>query len=160
GGYVGWSRILVRRSILALIAVVVAGVGAGGLGRILPRGFVPDEDQGIFMINVQLPPASSLQRTDKGMRQVEALLEHTDGVESYSAIGGLGMLTNSFSPEFGSFFVRLRPWGERGSHELHVNGIMQHLRPQLAAIPEALIFSFMPPVIPGFGAAGGFRLPA
>ena len=156
-GYVSWSRLFVRRSVLAVAVIVAAGVGAGGLGRILPRGFVPDEDQGIFMINVQLPPASSLERTDAVMRKVEEILARTDGVESYSAIGGLGMLTNSFSPEFGSFFVRLKPWGERASHELHVKGIMQHLRPELAAIPEALVFSFLPPTIPGFGAAGGFN---
>ncbi|HZM16249.1 MAG TPA: multidrug efflux RND transporter permease subunit [Candidatus Krumholzibacteria bacterium] len=156
-GYVNWSRLFVRRAILAVGVVVVAGLGAGGLGKILPKGFVPDEDQGIFMINAQLPLASSLQRTDAVMRKVEDLLAHTEGVESYSSIGGLGMLTNSFSAEFGSIFVRLKPWDERKSHELHVKGIMAHLRPELGAIPEALVFSFLPPTIPGFGAAGGFN---
>ena len=156
GGYVKWTRVLVRRSILTLVAIAVSGVGAGWLGSILPRGFVPDEDQGIFFINLQLPPASSLQRTDAVMRKVEDILEHTEGVQSFSAIGGLGMLTNTFSPEYGSVFVRLEPWEERGSHELKVQGIIHHLRGQLAAIPEAIIFAFLPPTIPGFGAAGGF----
>ncbi|PYP97080.1 MAG: hypothetical protein DMD34_04315 [Gemmatimonadetes bacterium] len=65
------------------------------------------------MINVQLPLGSSLQRTDKVLRQIEEILAKTEGVEACNAIGGLGMLTNSFSPEFGSFFCRLKPWGER-----------------------------------------------
>jgi HAE1 family hydrophobic/amphiphilic exporter-1 len=109
------------------------------------------------MINAQLPPASSIERTDQVLRQVEAILARTPGIDSYTTVGGLGMLTNSFSPEFGSLFVRLTPWEERGTHELHVKGIMEHLRIELAAIPEAVIFPFMPPTISGFGAAGGFN---
>jgi HAE1 family hydrophobic/amphiphilic exporter-1 len=155
-GYVSWSRLLVRRSILTIVVVVAAGVGTGLLGRALPGGFVPDEDQGIFMINVQLPPGSSLQRTDRVLRQIEAILAETEGVEACNAIGGLGMLTNSFSPEFGSFFCRLTPWEERPTKALHVEGIQQTLGAKLAALPGAIAFPFTPPTISGFGAAGGF----
>jgi HAE1 family hydrophobic/amphiphilic exporter-1 len=157
-GYVGWSRLLVRRSALTLVVVAVATVATGLLGRVLPGGFVPDEDQGIFMINVQLPPGASLQRTDAYLRQVEAILAETEGVEACNAIGGLGMLTNSFSPEFGSFFCRLDHWEERQTEALHVDGIQRTLGARLAALPGAVAFPFTPPTISGFGAAGGFTI--
>jgi HAE1 family hydrophobic/amphiphilic exporter-1 len=157
GGYVNFSRIFVRRTILALGVIVVATVLTGGLAKVLPGGFVPDEDQGIFMINVQLPLGSSLQRTDRVLRQIEDILAQTDGVDACNAIGGLGMLTNSFSPEFGSFFCRLKPWDERKGKALHVAGIQRTVGAALAQLPGAVAFPFMPPTISGFGAAGGFN---
>jgi len=157
GGYVNWSRLFVRRAILALAVIGVSGVLTGALAKALPGGFVPDEDQGIFMINVQLPLGSSLQRTDKVLRQIEEILAKTEGVEACNAIGGLGMLTNSFSPEFGSFFCRLKPWGERKGKALHVAGIQRTVGAALAELPGAVAFPFMPPTISGFGAAGGFN---
>ncbi|MGH8622451.1 MAG: efflux RND transporter permease subunit, partial [Burkholderiales bacterium] len=156
-GYVNWSRLLVRRAVLTLAAVVAAGVLSGLLGRLLPGGFVPDEDQGIFMINVQLPLGSSLQRTDRVLRQIEGILAETEGVEACNAIGGLGMLTNSFSPEFGSFFCRLDPWDERHGDALHVKGIQRTVGAALAQLPGAVAFPFIPPTISGFGAASGFN---
>ncbi|HJS42911.1 MAG TPA: multidrug efflux RND transporter permease subunit [Gemmatimonadales bacterium] len=156
-GYVTVSRIFVRRAVLALGVIAIATVATGGLARVLPGGFVPDEDQGIFMINVQLPLGASLQRTDAALRQIEAILAQTEGVDACNAIGGLGMLTNSFSPEFGSFFCRLKPWDERKGKALHVAGIQRTVGAALAQLPGAVAFPFMPPTISGFGAAGGFN---
>jgi hydrophobe/amphiphile efflux-1 (HAE1) family protein len=153
----GGASFLARRAVLSLVAVIAAGLGAGWFGGVLPKGFVPNEDQGIFLINVQLPNAASLERTDEVMRRIEAILDRTPGVESYSAIGGLGMLTNSFNANYGSFFCRLVPWDERTTPELHLNGILAGLQRELAAIPEAIAFPFAPPTISGFGAAGGFN---
>ena len=157
GKYVSWTKIFVRRAVLVMAVVGVATLLTGVLGRALPAGFVPDEDMGIFMINAQLPPASSLERTEGVVRQVEAVLKKTEGVVACTGIGGSGILTNSFSPEFASFFCKLEPWDERNTPELHVNGIQQTLRRSLANIPGAVIFPFTPPTIPGFGAAGGFN---
>ena len=156
-GYVNWSRIFVRKAVLALGVIAIATVLTGALGRVLPGGFVPDEDQGIFMINVQLPLGSSLQRTDAVLRQIEGIVAQTEGIEACNAIGGLGMLTNSFSPEFGSFFCRLKPWDERKGEALHVAGIQRTVSTALAQLPGAIAFPFMPPTISGFGAAGGFN---
>ena len=85
------------------------------------------------------------------------MLKKTDGVVACTGIGGSGILTNSFSPEFASFFCKLEDWEERKTPELHVSGITQTLRRSLAGIPGAVIFPFTPPTIPGFGAAGGFN---
>jgi HAE1 family hydrophobic/amphiphilic exporter-1 len=158
GGYVSIAKIFVRKGILALIAIVVAGVAAGGLGKLIPQGFVPDEDQGMAIVNVVLPPASSIQRTDEVLKKVEEIISHQKGIEAYNAVGGLGILTNTFQPEFGSVFIRLKPWDERGSHELHVKGILHHLQGEFAGISEAIVFGFIPPTLTGFGAAGGFNM--
>jgi len=156
-GYVSVSRIFVRRAILCIVALLAAFAGAGFFGKILPAGFVPDEDQGIFLVNVQLPPAASLERTNVVMEKVENILGRTEGIEAYNAIGGLGMLTNSFNTNYGSFFVRLKPWEERKSPELRLKGIMARLGMEFARIPGAIVFPFAPPTIPGFGASGGFN---
>src|SRR3954470_21021839 len=157
GKYVNLTKMFVRKAVLVLAVVGVATLLTGVLGRAVPAGFVPDEDMGIFLINAQLPPASSLERTEGVVRQIEAVLKKTDGIEACTGIGGSGILTNSFSPEFASFFCKLTPWEERKSPELHVTGIQQTLRRSLAGIPGAVIFPFTPPTIPGFGAAGGFN---
>ena len=157
GTYVNWTKLFVRRATLTIGVIVLATVATGALGRALPAGFVPDEDLGIFMLNVQLPPASSLERTEGVVKQVEQVLKGTEGIVACTGVGGLGILTNSFSPEFASFFCKLEPWEERSSPELHVTGVQQTLKRKLANIPGAVIFPFSPPTIPGFGAAGGFN---
>ena len=156
-GYVSGSRLLVRRAWLTIVIVAAVAVGAGLFGSALPSGFVPEEDQGVFSINVQLPPGSSLELTSGVLAKIEAILAKTEGVDSYNAIGGYGILTSSFQPNFGSFFVRLKPWEERHTEALHVRGVMATLQSQLSRIPEAVAFPFNVPTISGFGAATGFN---
>src|SRR5262245_41156591 len=156
-GYVDVSRLLVRRSILTIALVALVAVGAGLLGRALPAGFIPDEDQGIFGVNVQLPPGASLARTSEVLKKVEDILAKTEGIDASSTIGGYGAVTNTYQPNYGSLFVRLRPWEERKGEALHVKGIMAGLAGQFAAIPDAVIFPFNIPTLAGFGAASGFN---
>ncbi len=156
-GYVGVSRLLVRRSILTIVLVGVVIVGAGFFGKRLPAGFIPEEDQGILGVNVQLPPAASLERTSAVLAQVEEILGRTEGIESYQTIGGNGVVTSTYQPNFGTVFARLHPWEERPGDELHVRGIMAGLQREFAGIPEAIIFPFNIPTISGFGASAGFN---
>jgi HAE1 family hydrophobic/amphiphilic exporter-1 len=155
--YVGGARLLVRRSILTILIIAVVGIGAGLFGSALPAGFIPEEDQGIFGINVTLPPAASLERTGNVLTQVEQILAKTDGVDSFTTIGGYGVVTSTYQPNFGTIFVRLKPWEERHTDALHVRGLMAGLQPQLAKIPNAVIFPFNIPTISGFGASAGFN---
>ena len=90
GTYVNWTRLFVRRAIFTIGVVVLATVLTGALGKALPSGFVPDEDMGIFMINAQLPPASSLERTEGVVKQIEGVLRNTEGIVACTGIGGLG----------------------------------------------------------------------
>ena len=156
-GYVSVSRLLVRRSLLTIAIVAAVAIGASLFARVLPAGFIPDEDQGIFGVNVQLPAGASLERTSLVLKKIEDILAKTDGLDSYQTVGGYGAVTSTYQPNYGTIFVRMKPWEERKTAALHVNGIMGGLRPQFAAIPEAVIFPFNIPTLSGFGAASGFN---
>ena len=155
--YVGATRLLVRRSILTILIIAGVAVGAGLFGSALPAGFIPEEDQGIFGINVTLPPAASLERTSRVLSQVEQILAKHPAVDSFTTTGGYGVVTGTYQTNFGTIFVRLKPWEERHSEELHVRGVMSGLQPTLTKIPEAIIFLFNIPTISGFGASAGFN---
>jgi HAE1 family hydrophobic/amphiphilic exporter-1 len=156
-GYVKGAQILVRKSILTVGIVALVALGAGLFGGALPAGFIPEEDQGIFGINVTLPAGSSLERTSAVLGKVEEILGKTDGVESYQTIGGYGVVTSTYQPNFGTLFIRLKPWHDRHGAEMHVKGFMTRILAQVSQIPEAIIFPFNIPTIAGFGASAGFN---
>jgi HAE1 family hydrophobic/amphiphilic exporter-1 len=156
-GYVSTARLLVRHGIFTILMVAAVAVGAGLLGKALPAGFIPDEDQGIFTVNAQLPPGASLERTSVVLKKVEDILAKTEGVDSFQTVGGYGLVTSTYQPNYGSLLVRLKPWEERKGEALHVKGIMAGLARQFGAIPEAFIFPFNVPTLAGFGAASGFN---
>jgi HAE1 family hydrophobic/amphiphilic exporter-1 len=156
-GYVSGSQLLVRRSIITIVIVAGVAVGAGFFGSRLPAGFIPEEDQGILGVNVTLPPAASLERTSRVLAQLEKILQKTAGVDSFTTIGGYGVVTGTYQPNFGTIFMRLKPWEERETDQLHARGIMATLQSQFAKIPEAVIFPFNIPTISGFGASAGFN---
>ena len=156
-GYVHVSRLLVRRGILTIGIVGVVVLGAIFFAKLIPAGFIPDEDQGILGVNVQLPPGASLARTSEVLKKVEDILSKTEGIESYQTVGGYGVVTNTYQPNYGSLFARLKPWDERHGEALHIKGIMATLQKQFATIPEGVIFPFNIPTLSGFGAASGFN---
>jgi multidrug efflux pump subunit AcrB len=141
-GYVHVSRLLVRRGIITIAIVGVVVLGAVFFARAIPTGFIPDEDQGIFGVNVQLPPGASLARTSEVLKTIEEILAKTEGIESFQTVGGYGVVTNTYQPNYGSIFARLKPWEERHGEALHVKGIMAGLQKEFAAIPEGVIFPF------------------
>ncbi len=152
--YVNVSAAAIRgtaRTMLLLGGLAAIGVG---LGRVLPTSFVPSEDQGYFFLQVQLPDAASLQRTDVVARRIEKVLADTEGVQSYTTIAGFSLLANISASYTGFYFVQLDPWDERGERTADV--IMHELNGRLHAFPDAQAFAFGPPSIPGVGTAGGF----
>jgi HAE1 family hydrophobic/amphiphilic exporter-1 len=156
-GYVHVSRLLIRRGILTVGIVGVVVLGAIFFGKAIPAGFIPDEDQGILGVNVQLPPGASLARTSEVLKKVEEILAKTEGIDSYQTVGGYGVVTNTYQPNYGSLFARLKPWDERHGEALHIKGIMGSLQKEFATIPEGVIFPFNIPTLSGFGAASGFN---
>ncbi len=156
-GYVSISKLLVRKSILTILIVGVVVFFVVFLGKQLPAGFIPEEDQGLVGVNVQLPPAASLERTGAVLAQVEEILGKTEAVEAFTTIGGFGVVTSTYQPNFGTIFARLKPWEERQTEELKIKGIMATLQRQFSQIPEAIIFPFNIPTISGFGASSGFN---
>ena len=156
-GYVSWSHVLIRRWVVALLLLVGISVVAGGMGKSLPTSFIPEEDQGYAFVQIQLPDAASLQRTDAVMRKLDDMLGHTHGVKSFSGISGFSLLSNTSASYTGFFFLQLEPWEERVTPELSATGLMQSLNRKMGKeIPEAIAFAFGPPAIPGLGTAGGF----
>jgi HAE1 family hydrophobic/amphiphilic exporter-1 len=156
-GYVRVSRALIRRAVIGIACLAGFTLLAGGLGRALPTSFVPEEDYGYFLLNIQLPPAASLQRTDDVSRKAEAILSKTTGLNAYTAIIGFSLLTRVTAPNNGFYFVGLKPWSQRAGAGLDARSIVNRLNAQFRTqIPEATILAVMPPSIPGLGSQGGF----
>jgi HAE1 family hydrophobic/amphiphilic exporter-1 len=147
---------LIRKSAIALILLVVFGAAAGFFGSKIPSSFLPDEDQGYLYINLQLPNAASLQRTDAVAREIEQALATTPGVEYTTSVIGFSLLSFVRTSYNGFFFVTLKPWDERKSRDQQFQEIKQQINRRLSQIPEGIAFSFSPPAIPGVGTSGGF----
>jgi hydrophobic/amphiphilic exporter-1 (mainly G- bacteria), HAE1 family len=156
--YVGWTGVLVRKALLSLVILAVLGGAAGLVGNRLPPSFLPDEDQGYAFGHVQLPDASSLQRTDTVMRQVEDVLGKTSGIAGYTTVSGFSLLTQTSATNTGLLFINLEPWSKRKSKELSVEAIVHGLNRRLAGLVDGRAFVFPPPAILGVGNSGGFDM--
>jgi HAE1 family hydrophobic/amphiphilic exporter-1 len=156
-GYVNWSNVLIRKVVIGAVILIAFGAVDLLFVRQLPTSFLPEEDYGYMFLNVQLPPAASLERTNAVCRKVETILAATDGVEYYNTIGGFSLLNRVSASYNGFFFVALKPWHERTGANVQARAILQALNGRLSKeIPEAAAIAFMPPSIPGLGSSGGF----
>jgi len=154
-GYVRGSHALIRRAGVALLVLAGFAALAGGLGKILPRSFMPQEDQGYFLVNVQLPAAASLQRTNAVMRKIDEVLKAEPGVHYINSVSGFSILSQTSSPRSGICFVQLAPYDERATPALQADAVVAAVNRKLAALPEAQVIALLPPAIPGVGQAGG-----
>lgn len=146
---VGW---LARRSVVAGLLMIACGTVTGVLFSSHPTGFLPNEDQGVLFVNVQLPDAAALPRTEAVMKQVETIAKGADGVQDVIVVNGYSMLSGGFATNSGLAIVVLKPWDERSP----LRPIYQKLNAAYLGIPEASILTFPPPPIPGVGTAAGF----
>jgi HAE1 family hydrophobic/amphiphilic exporter-1 len=153
--YVRISKLFIRRSGLTMILLLLFALLALAFGKKIPTSFLPDEDQGFFYVNLQLPNAASLQRTDAVCRKVESILAQTPGVRYTTTIAGFSLLSGVQSAYSGFFFVTLNPWEERKALAEKYQVLKGRLNLNLIQIPEATAFAFSPPSIPGLGVAGG-----
>jgi hydrophobe/amphiphile efflux-1 (HAE1) family protein len=156
-GYDWTVHHIVRRAALAVVMLVVLSGVAYALVRAVPAGFAPTEDQGYLLVNVQLPDAASLERTDAVVRQIEQILLETEGVETAVAIGGRSFISGVNGPNVASLFPRLAPWSERKEPALQADAILARLRARLGAIQDAVVVVFPPPPIRGISSGGGFQ---
>jgi multidrug efflux pump len=156
--YVFGVQTLARRAAFALVALGVCYVAAGSLFRKAPTGFLPDEDQGVFFVAVRLPDGASIERTDRVVGQVEAILSANPGIEAVTTFGGLDRLTNTINSNVSTVIALLKPWDERAAMHLDQQTILQQVQPKLAQLQSGIVFGFGLPPILGLGAAGGFEL--
>jgi hydrophobic/amphiphilic exporter-1 (mainly G- bacteria), HAE1 family len=122
----------------------------------VPSSFLPDEDQGYLYINLQLPNAASLQRTNEVARKIENVLAQSPGVEHTTSVVGFSLLSFVRTTYNAFFFVTLKEWRDRRTTDQQFQVIKQRLNRELSTLPEGIAFDFSPPAIPGVGTSGGF----
>jgi HAE1 family hydrophobic/amphiphilic exporter-1 len=156
GGYTGVAGIVAKKSVRSVFIIGIVLVFTGILGKAIPGGFVPEEDEGYYLINIQLPDAASLNRSDEVAKKAEAILAEFEEIEFSTMVLGYSLLTQSFSTNNAFVFVSLKPWDER-----------QRTAKELIAatnlafrqnITEATAIAFGPPPIEGLGTSAGFTM--
>ena len=155
-GYVRACGFLVRKGAFVLVILAVIAAVGGLFSSRVPSSFLPDEDQGYLFINLQLPNAASLQRTDEAVSKIERVLAQTPGVEYTTSVIGFSLLSFVRTSYNAFFFVTLKPWDDRKTREEQYQELKERLNAQLSHEPDGIAFNFSPPAIPGVGNAGGF----
>ena len=156
-GYAAATRVLVRRAALSLVFLGVVFASVGYLFKVTPTGFLPEEDQGAFFVEVQLPEGSSVNRTLRVAERVERMLLQTPGVSDVSSVVGYSTLDALNKSNSAYFIVLLKPFAERGAPGEDVHAILARLRGEFRALPDANVFAFNVPPIIGLSTGGGFE---
>jgi hydrophobic/amphiphilic exporter-1 (mainly G- bacteria), HAE1 family len=147
-----------RSGAMVILALSLMGGGLYGLGR-LPTGFLPLEDQGYFLVSVQLPDGASLSRTQAALEKVQRAVSTVPGVQDVVCISGISVLDGSASlSNAGVAYVVLKDWSERTAASQGLLGMYQALSAATAPIEEATILVVPPPAIQGIGNSGGFTM--
>jgi multidrug efflux pump len=128
----------------------------------VPRGFIPSQDMGYLLVNVQLPDSASLERTKRVVSKINKICKdkvNNPGIDATVGIAGQSLLLNAYGSNFGTMFITLKPFAQRRGPDLYYEAIMNKLRQAFAAeIPEAVIAVFGPPPVRGVGRAGGYMI--
>jgi HAE1 family hydrophobic/amphiphilic exporter-1 len=156
--YVAIIQFMMHQIVLVMLLFIGLVIGTGYWYTQIPTGFLPLEDQGYIFVSVQLPDASSQQRTKDVLKKIDDVLAKTDGVADWITIGGLSLIDRSNAPNVATLFVTLYDWDERLKAGHDLNSILGNLKKQLGSIQEAVIFPFPPPAIRGLGVRSGFQM--
>ena len=150
---------LLRKAWIAAITFVAMVVLAVYMFTHWPTTFIPDEDDGYFIVSVQLPPASSLSRTEAVAAMVEDIVSAYPEVKTNISISGFSILNNGRQSNAASVFVVLKDWSERKKKSESAAAVVERFNRQAyVEIEEAQCFAFVPPAIPGIGNVGGLQL--
>jgi len=149
---------LTRKATRSMLLLVIVCGGIYFLGKIVPGGFIPDEDKGYVFVAVELPEGASLQRTDEILKQVEQVVCNTKGVRSALTVSGMNILNSLNVPNAGLLFIGLDDWKDRQDPSLSVKAIAAQWNKKFFMIPGARVFAFGPPALPGYGSVSGFTM--
>jgi len=155
-GYMNWVKYLIRKIALVSIIFTLVLIASFLIYKVLPTGFIPTEDQGYFMINVQLPEAAAPPRTDAVVEKIRAICEKEKGVDHVLTVSGYNILASSSATNAALVVVVLKPWGERSKAEAQ-SEIILNVQKKFRKIIEARVNAFATPAIPGLGTTGGFE---
>ena len=156
--YSSTVRFLIVRAFLPLGVLGILMFSTGALFKMLPTGFLPDEDQGALFTSVRLPDGASTERANDVARKVEAVLGKIPGVDTYFTLGGLDIATGTSNSNVATVITTLKPWEERKSEHEQLNAIIGAVGKELSKLKEAQIFSFGLPPILGLSVTGGFQM--
>lgn len=139
------------------VAIILAGIGIWWLSGAMSKGFVPEEDRGVIMVNTELPEGSSIESTEAVNEQIRQAIADIPGIRNYSLVAGWSRISGQGS-NHGLGTIKLKDWSERQSEDLSVNSIRNKLFEAVKSIPNAEITFFAPPSVPGYSASGGFEV--
>lgn len=146
---------IANRRIITYGVLFVFLAGTGILGKILPTGFIPNEDQGTFYASVTTPSGATLERTKEVVNAIQREAQNLEGVESVSTLAGTNILSDGTGATYGTCLINLKPWSERS---ISVDEVIETLEEKIKHIKDATIEFFPPPAVPGYGNASGFEL--
>ncbi len=154
--YMSFTNVVGRKLKRSVIFIVILTLGAALFGKMVPGGFIPEEDMGYFFVNYQLPAAASLQRSDAVAKKVEAIIMNNPDVQYVTNATGFSILSGAMSSNQGFAFASLKNWSDR---DKTAKEIIQEINQELAVkIKGAQAFAFGPPAIPGLGNGSGFSI--
>ena len=156
-GYTKLVTPLARRGIVALLLVVGFAAATGGIGSMVPSGFLPDEDQGAFMAEVQLPDAASTNRTLAAVEEVEKTIANRPWKQSVFTVSGYSLIDGLALPNRALVVVELKPFDQRKDASLSVFQALKELNAAFSQIASANVFAFNLPPIMGLGNSSGFE---
>lgn len=155
-GYMSFTSVVTRKLKRSAIFILLITIAAGFFGKLVPGGFIPEEDMGYFFVNIQLPDASSLQRSDVVAKKIEKILMRHPEVAYATTATGFSLLSGAMSSNTGFLFASLTDWADR---EKTVKDLIREINGELyVGIKEANAFAFGPPAIPGLGNGSGFSI--
>ena len=154
--YMNFTNIVARKIKRGTAFIILMTVGAGIFGSLVPGGFIPEEDMGYFFVNIQLPNAASIQRSDVIAKDVENVLMEFEEIEYVTTATGYSILSGAMTSNTGFLFVSLKDWAER---DFTAAELIAQVNGRLATnIKGAQAFAFGPPAIPGLGNGSGFSI--
>ncbi|MGF1833809.1 efflux RND transporter permease subunit [Photobacterium sanguinicancri] len=157
-GFSSTVSFLIRKLVVSagIFAIMLAGLTF--LGKTLPSGFLPDEDQGAFFATVQLPEGASLQRTREEMNLLAAQIQQDPAVDLVMTVPGYDLLNSSTNSSVGMVVVSLKHWDQRKTAELHQDAVLAKVQAAIDALPDGGGFAFSMPAIPALGMVNGFEV--
>jgi HAE1 family hydrophobic/amphiphilic exporter-1 len=147
---------VLQKTVVVVALLAAFGIAAAFFAQHVPSSFLPDEDQGYAYVNVQLPNGASLERTTAVAADVEKIIMNTPGVQYSTCFVGFSLLSFVRDTYNATFFVTFKPWDERTTRAEQFQTLKANLNREFSRLPQAVVFGFSPPAIPGVGTAGGF----
>jgi hydrophobic/amphiphilic exporter-1 (mainly G- bacteria), HAE1 family len=154
GRYSGLLKLIVNRRVVTYGMLIAFAFGIVGVNKILPAGFIPNEDQGQIYAIIQTPPGTTLERTNEISRKLQTIAKQVEGIQSVTSLAGFEILTEGRGSNAGTCLINLKDWAER---KQSVKQIIKELEEDSKDLPATIEY-FQPPAVPGYGTSDGFSL--